>query len=356
MTDRAPSGLRQFVPLAPLTTFELGGPARYVQDVGSYRRVKEAVDWARRRHVPVVVLGGGSNVVVADEGFDGLVLRPVFDGLEVEAGGSRLAAGAGVVWDDVVALAVERGLTGIECLAGIPGLAGATPIQNVGAYGQEVARVVEDVTAIDLESLEEQSFSSAECRFGYRTSVFRRNPGRFLVTGVTFRLQKDGKPSPAYDELRRALDAFPGTPGPADVREAVLTLRRRKSMVHDPSDPNRRSAGSFFVNPVLTLQELDGIQKISGETVPTFPLDGGRVKLPAAWLIERAGFCKGMRRGNVGISSAHALALVHHGGGTAAELVSFARDIRDGVKREFGIRLRPEPVFLGFDDPDPLNI
>lgn len=359
------AGPRSEVPLAPLTSLELGGSARHLAEVADVPGTVEAVRWARRYEQPVAVLGGGSNVVVADDGVPGLVLRAAFCGIETNRDGDTVlvTAGAGEVWDELVARIVARGLAGIECLSGIPGLVGATPIQNVGAYGQEVGDVVESLRALDLESLEERVFPAGECGFGYRSSLFRESPGRYLVLDVTFRLRPGGAPTLAYQELRGAVEAHGSSPGVADVREAVLELRRSKSMVLDPTDPNRRSAGSFFVNPVVDRDRLTDIRRralelgvLTGdEQVRSFDIGSGSVKVPAGWLIEKAGFHKGLVRGPVGISSAHALALVHHGGGTAAQLVALAREIRDGVRKTFGITLRPEPVFLGFENEDPLD-
>ena len=358
-------GLQSDVPLAPLTSLELGGPAGSLVTIADVRDAVEAVRWARRRRQPVTVLGGGSNVVVADAGVSGLVLNVALGGLDYrhEGGAVFVTAGAGEVWDDVVAESTARGLAGIECLSGVPGLVGATPIQNVGAYGQEVGDVVESVRVLDLETLEDHGLSAAECRFAYRDSVFRRNPGRWLVLEVTFRLRPAGAPTLAYGDLQRALASRDAMPTVAEVREAVLDLRRSKSMVLDPKDPNRRSVGSFFVNPVMAIDDLAGADRcgrasgvlIGGDEVPTFEIGEGFVKVPAGWLIEKAGFRKGMRRGRVGISSAHALALVHYGGGTAGDLIALAREIRDGVRRAFGIDLRPEPVFLGFSTGNPLD-
>lgn len=363
--DPPPSGVRSEVPLAPMTTLELGGAARHLVEIETADGAREAVRWARSEGLELAVLGGGSNVVIADRGFDGLVLRIARRGVEVrrEDRGVLVTAAAGEPWDELVALTVSEDLAGIECLAGIPGAAGATPIQNVGAYGQEVASVIEGVRVLDLESLEERTLPPEACGFGYRTSCFRERPGRFLVLAVSYRLAPGGTPTVAYDELRRALAASGAAPPLAEVQEAVLALRRAKSMVIDPDDPNRRSAGSFFVNPVVNsgaLAELElrarraGVLGEAG-SVPSHPAGGGLFKLPAGWLIERAGFARGLRRGPVGISTKHALALVHHGGGTAGELVALAREIRDGVRKLFGITLEPEPVFLGFDTSQPLE-
>jgi UDP-N-acetylmuramate dehydrogenase len=360
------SDLQEDVALAPLTTLGLGGVARHLRAVSTLDDAVEAVRWARRRGEAVTVLGGGSNVVVADVGLSGFVLQAAFRGVEIVRDGETalVTAGAGEVWDELVAETVARGLAGLECLAGIPGLVGATPIQNVGAYGQEVGDIVETVRVLDLETLERRELSAEDCGFGYRSSFFRERPGRYLVLDVTYRLRPGGAPTLIYDELRRAISAGNGPPPTVgSVREAVLRLRRAKSMVLDPNDPNRRSVGSFFVNPVLetgAFREAERRGRQAGVLsdhveIPRFNIGSGRLKVPAGWLIERAGFSKGMRRGPVGISSSHALALVHHGGGTAAQLVDLAREIRDGVRDTFGITLRPEPVFLGFDRENPLD-
>ncbi len=358
-------GLRTEVPLAPLTSLELGGPAQHLVEVAGIDDAVEAVRWARGRGEALTVLGGGSNLVVADAGVRGLVLRAAVRGVEMTPahGAVLVTAGAGEAWDDLVAQTVGLGLAGLECLSGIPGLVGATPIQNVGAYGQEVGDVVDRVRVLDLETLGERTLSPGECRFGYRNSIFRERPGRHLVLDVTFRLRPGGVPTLAYQELRRAMAVRGSSPSISDVREVVLALRRSKSMVLDPDDPNRRSAGSFFVNPVVDQKALEDLDRrarkaglLTGDGgVPSFDIGAGRFKVPAGWLIEGAGFHKGLRRGPVGISPAHALALVHHGGGTAAQLVALAREIRDGVRNTFGIALHPEPVFLGFDRPNPLD-
>lgn len=356
--------IRRHVPLAPLTTLELGGPAASYIEIDNLATAEEVIRWAGDQSQPLTILGGGSNVVVADRGVPGLITRVAIRGVDFDKHGEdvRVTGAAGEPWDDFVGMTVAEDLTGLECLSGIPGLVGATPIQNVGAYGQEVAAVIDRVRVLDLKNLEEKILDSKSCRFGYRSSVFRDFPGRYLVLSVTYRLRRGGCPRVEYGELRRALGGGGATPSLAEVRKTVLDLRRRKSMVIDETDPNRRSVGSFFVNPVVDAvslavlrERIDAAESPSGTgDVPTFPAGEGRFKVPAAWLIERAGFAKGMRRGAVGISPAHALALVHHGGGTAAELVALARDIRDSVSLEFGVELQPEPVFLGFQTENPL--
>lgn len=344
------------VPLAPLTTFELGGPARYFTEAAGEADVIEALRWAGARGVPAFILGGGSNLVVADAGYDGLVIRMCQRGAVFNPRGQRVGVEvqAGQPWDTVVAEAVARGLAGVECLSGIPGLAGATPIQNVGAYGQEVSQTIRTVRVLDRATLQVAQWSPDACAFSYRNSIFKQQADRYLVLGVTFDLVPGGRPTVAYRELEEALA---GTPAPtlADVRRTVLALRRKKSMVIDPQDPNRRSAGSFFTNPIVATAVAErvvaqavaaGLVKSAAE-VPTFPAGAGLVKLAAGWLVERSGIPKGFRSGAVGVSSAHALALVHHGGGTAAELIALGRHVRAAVQARFGVMLEPEPVLLG---------
>jgi len=357
MPVEPPVGLREGVPLAPLTTLELGGPARYYFEARTRAELAQALRWADDQGLPVALLGGGSNLVVADAGFPGLLVRVGLRGLVVQAGGGavRVSAAAGEAWDWVVERSVGENLAGLECLSGIPGTAGATPVQNVGAYGQEVSEVVEEVRVIDRATLREGALDAAECGFGYRSSCFKAEPDRFVVLAVTFRLEPGGPGTVRYEELGRVVGPAASV---AAVREAVLALRRSKSMLADPDDPNRRSVGSFFTNPVLSPAEADEVVRKAVATgvgePPRFAAAGGRVKLAAAWLVERAGFRRGLRRGAVGLSSRHALALVHHGGGTAADLMALAREIRAGVEARFGVRLVPEPALLGFGRSDPL--
>ena len=351
----------QDVPLAPLTTFGLGGPARFFAEVTAPSDVAVALRWARAKDLPVFMLGGGSNLVVADEGFAGLVLHLRTRGLRwIEASGEwQVEAQAGETWDDVVVESVRRGAAGVECLSGIPGTAGAAPVQNIGAYGQEVGETIRTVRVLDRESLETRELASDDCGFGYRTSLFKREPGRFVILSVTLGLAPGGRPTLRYAELTSAF-ASNAEPSLSDVRQAVLVLRRKKSMLFDEMDANRRSAGSFFTNPIVTTEQATEIahravaaglaQNLSD--MPCFALADGRKKLTAGWLIEHAGLAKGLRRGAVGISSRHALALVHHGGGTTADLLRLALHVRSTVFNRFGVTLTPEPVFLGLTWPE----
>jgi UDP-N-acetylmuramate dehydrogenase len=349
--------VRDDVPLAPLTTLELGGRARHFVEAADEPTILAALAWAAARGVPALVLGGGSNVVVADAGFDGLVLRVATRGRAyAEAGGEvRLTAAAGEPWDALVADAVGRGLAGLECLSGIPGLAGATPIQNVGAYGQEVADTIRAVRVVDRLDGSILELPPSACGFGYRDSTFRRAPDRHVVLSVTFGLRPGGAPTLRYGELADALAREQVTATLAATRQAVLALRRRKSMVIDAADPNRRSVGSFFTNPIVAAAVAEGLAAraaadglvAAATDVPRWPAGGGRVKLSAGWLIERSEISKGLRSGHVGVSSAHALALVHHGGGSTVELLRLARRVRDAVRSRFGVTLVPEPIFVG---------
>jgi UDP-N-acetylmuramate dehydrogenase len=335
--------------LAPLTTLGIGGPARRLVTVttddglaGCLRALDDAGE-------PVLLVAGGSNLVVPDEGFAGTAVHIATRGVTVDERGDTadVTVAAGEPWDDVVALSVSRSLAGLECLSGIPGSTGATPVQNVGAYGQEVADTLLGVEVYDRVARVTRALTPAECAFGYRTSAFKGSD-RMVVLRVTFHLSASTESAPIrYAELARALAVAIGDRAPlADVREAVLRLRRGKGMVVDPADPDSASVGSFFTNPVLSRDDYTRLAELAGADVPSFPA-GDAVKVPAAWLIERAGFPKGYGAGRVGISTKHTLALVNRGGGTAAELLALAREIRDEVRRRFGVDLRAEPVLVG---------
>ena len=327
--------------LAPLTTLRLGGPARELVEARTEDEVVEAARGA------ALVLAGGSNVVIADEGIPGTVARIATRG--VERDGTRLTVAAGEDWDTLVATCVAEGLQGFECLAGIPGSVGATPIQNVGAYGQEVAETVESVRVFDRETGRVEIMTAADCGFVYRGSVFKYHDRR-VVLSVTFVLREDAVSGPLrYAELARALDVPVGGRAPlAEVREAVLALRRGKGMVIDPADPDSVSAGSFFTNPILDPGAYDALRTSGAPLVPpAWPESDGRIKTSAAWLIERAGFQRGYGNGRVGISTKHTLALVNRGGATTAELMALAREIAAGVRGRFGVELHPEPVLVG---------
>ena len=345
---------RYDAPLAPLTTLRLGGPARRLVTAYAEQSVVDVVREADRDGVPLLVLGAGSNVVLPDDGFDGTVLRIAVHGLAVEQDRDRAAvtAAAGEEWESFVALCVADRLAGIEALSGIPGLVGASPVQNIGAYGQDVAQTITSVRAYDRRSGQVVTLSAQECGFSYRYSAFKAEPGRWVVLAVTFALTAGELSTPVgYAELARRLGVQVGERAPlGEVREAVLALRRAKGMVLDPADPDTRSAGSFFTNPLLTPDQLHQLLARTPDAPPSWPEPDGRTKVSAAWLIERSGFGKGAFEGPVGISSKHTLALVNRGGGTTAQLRSVARAVRDGVREAFGVELVPEPVLVG----DPL--
>jgi UDP-N-acetylmuramate dehydrogenase len=332
------------VELAPLTTLRLGGPAARLVEARSEAELVEAM----RSQSPALVLAGGSNVVIADEGVGGTVVRVLSRGLERD--GARLVVAAGESWDAVVEMCVAERLQGFECLSGIPGSVGATPIQNVGAYGQEVAETVESVRVLDRATDRVIDMPASECGFQYRSSVFKYHDRR-VVLSVTFRMRAAGESGPLrYAELARALDVPIGGVAPlAEVREAVLALRRGKGMVIDAADPDSVSAGSFFTNPILDVSAFQAFAARADAPPPAWPEPDGCVKTSAAWLIEQAGFHRGYGNGRVGISTKHTLALVNRGGATTAELMSLAREIATGVRDRFGVDLHPEPVLVGHE-------
>ncbi len=346
-----PPDLQHHVSLAAHTTLSLGGPARHFAVIDSIEALRTALQWAENRH-EVLILGGGSNLVVSDDGFAGLALKLELRGLTFESNGVVQVA-AGECWDDLVRACTQRGLAGIECLSGIPGSVGATPIQNVGAYGQEVAEVIESVDVLDTRTGASRTIEAGDCRFAYRDSRFKHEPGRFIVLSVRFRLRPGGPPKLAYRELVRAVGDEPASL--SRVRDVVLELRRSKSMVIDPDDPNRRSVGSFFTNPIVSERSAQTVVDRAlaagivtrPDEVPRYDGGHGRTKLAAAWLIERAGVRKGWRHREVGVSSRHTLALVHHGGGTTVQLLELARMVRDRVHETFEVELRAEPHLVG---------
>jgi UDP-N-acetylmuramate dehydrogenase len=389
--------VREQVALSGYTTLGLGGPAARFVEAGSDEEVLATVRAADRDGEPVLVLGGGSNLVVADEGFPGTVIRMLTRGVRVLADGDAVLAtvAAGEDWDPLVERCVTDSLSGLECLSGIPGLVGATPIQNVGAYGQEVAETIVSVRAYDRARGLVVEMSNADCGFGYRTSVFKRGAsaaagtaglraaepgmvgsgaaaprsatGQFVVLGVTFRLARDPESAPVrYGELARALGVEHGGRALlADVRAAVLRLRRRKGMVLDPEDPDTRSAGSFFTNPVLDQEQFAALGQAvtaacgAGAQIPRYAAEAGQVKVSAAWLIEHAGFAKGypgdrsrpddqpsQQASGPRISTKHTLALVNPGGSSTKALLDLAAEITTGVRETFGIELAREPVLV----------
>ena len=348
MTEPAPGA-----PLAPLTTLRLGGPARRLITATTEAELVDAVRTADGAGEPLLVLAGGSNLVIADAGWDGTVVRVATAGIEVRTGSggpAQVRAAAGESWDGLVARLVADGLAGVECLAGIPGSTGATPIQNVGAYGQEVSGSLAAVRVLDRVSGAVEELAPADCGLRYRTSIFKRSE-RHVVLAVTFALERSALSEPIrYTELARSLGVEEGDKVPlAEARAAVLELRRAKGMVLDAADHDTWSAGSFFTNPILERARFATLEARAGDAgaPPRFAERDGRVKTSAAWLIERAGFRRGDARGGIALSGKHALALTNRGAGTTTELVAFAGEIAQAVDARFGVRLQPEPVFAG---------
>lgn len=338
----------EHVELAGYTTLGVGGAARWFAGAASEQDVADTVAFARKLQLPLFVLGGGSNLLVSDEGFPGLVLQMAIPG--VERDGDVLRVGAGVVWDDFVQQTVDAGLQGIECLAGIPGTVGGTPVQNVGAYGQEVSETIVSVRCFDTVAGQYVDLSNETCGFAYRTSRFNTTErGRYIVTRVDFRLREGGAPCLKYADLRKYFEGKP-QPSLAEVADAVRVIRRGKGMVVDAGDPNSRSAGSFFRNPIVAKEMLLKVSEAAGigvDVVPHWPAGEGLIKLPAAWLLEQAGFVRGYAMGRAGISSRHTLAVINRGDATAADIIALREEIIATVKLKFGIALEQEPVSVG---------
>lgn len=349
--------IQENVPLAPFTTLQIGGAARFFVEVRSEEELLRAFDFASARCLPIFVLGGGSNVLIADEGFPGLVVRIALSGVVWRNEGKHMlvTASAGEDWDRLVQLCVERELAGIECLSGIPGSVGGTPVQNVGAYGQEVSETIVSVRVFDRHEQSVIELTNAECRFDYRSSLFNTIArSRYVVLKVTYKLKPQGAPTLIYPDLIRLFAKRKVRPSLSEVREAVRLVRARKAMLIVPDDPDCRSAGSFFKNPIIAWKDLVRIETLSktqrliheDEQVPHFAAGVGKWKIPAAWLIERAGFQKGYCQGRAGISSKHVLAIINRGGATALEVLNLAKAIQEQVQEKFGIFIRFEPVVV----------
>jgi UDP-N-acetylmuramate dehydrogenase len=346
------SSIQQNIPLAPHTTLRIGGPARYFAQIHTETELLAAVGFARERSLPIFVLGGGSNLLVSDSGFDGIVLHiAIHQPLESKDRDGLLyeTIPAGVEWNDFVLSICEQGISGIECLAGIPGSVGGTPVQNVGAYGQEVSETIATVRALDLQTLEFADLSNQQCGFAYRRSIFNTtHRGRYIVTAVTFRFDPTQKPRLTYADLTRHFGS--AQPTPLEIYFAVRDIRHAKGMLLVEGEPDCRSAGSFFKNPVVDPAFLDRIATaidIPRDKIPHWPADHGQIKLPAAWLLERAGFVKGYAMGKAGISSRHTLALINRGDATASEIIGLRNTIQQKIEFLFGIKLEQEPVQLG---------
>ena len=355
--------IQENVPLAPLTTLQVGGAARYFAELKREDDVREAAQFAKTRDLPLFVLGGGSNLVIADSGWPGLVIRIAIGGITsprtTDAMGNAVlfSVGAGVNWDDFVAQAVAQNCAGVECLSGIPGSVGGTPVQNVGAYGQEVADTVESVRAFDLRNpdLKEDRIvvlPKPACGFRYRASIFNSTErGRYIILRVNYRLKRGGAPSLKYADLQKHFAERKTPPSLAETREAVRETRRNKGMLIVPGDDDCRSAGSFFKNPMLSeahFKDLAARAESKGLEIPSYPALDAQKKVPAAWLVEHSGFSKGYAMGAAGISHKHALALINRGDAKASDIVGLKDEIQRGVQEAWGILLEPEPVFVGF--------
>ena len=334
-----------------MTTFQVGGPARYFIAARTEDEVGKAVGFAREHGVPFFVLGGGSNLVISDSGWDGVVLKISLPGIRQSGkdGKTTFDVGAGEDWDSFVAHTVGLNCAGIECLSGIPGTVGGTPVQNVGAYGQEVAETITRVRVLDLEQNQVREIENRDSGFAYRTSIFNSSArGRYIVLRVAYTLTPNAAPRIEYADLKKFFGAR--SPSLQEAREAVRHIRRSKAMLLVEGDPDCRSAGSFFKNPIVTPEQYEDVSQrpaAKGKCVPKFPAADGKTKVSAAWLVEHSGFSKGFARGAVGISGKHALAIVNRGGARAAEIVALKNDVQRRVRENFGIELQPEPVFVG---------
>ena len=350
--------LQENVTLAPLTTFEVGGPARFFVEAKSLSEVQQAVQFAQSRDLPLFVLGGGSNLVVSDAGFHGLVLKVAIAGIERRAGTHEgrilFDVGAGEPWDRFVSHAVRAQCAGTECLSGIPGSVGGTPVQNVGAYGQEVSDSIESVEVFDTRDGQVRELCNEACGFSYRSSIFNTSErGRFIIVRVTYALVAGGEPHLHYADLKEHFAGRESRPNLLETRDAVRHMRARKGMLIVEGDPDCRSAGSFFKNPVLTELQHEGLRKraeAKGLVVLSYPALEKNKKVSAAWLVEKSGFARGYGFGHVAISTKHALALVNRGGATATEILALKDQIQQRVEEVWGIRLEPEPVFVGIHE------
>jgi UDP-N-acetylmuramate dehydrogenase len=356
--------IQEEIPLAPLTTLGVGGRARYFAELKREDEVREAVQFAKSRELPLFILGGGSNLVVADSGWPGLVLWMAMGGITTpateDAGNAVLfSVGAGVDWDDFVAQAIVQNCAGVECLSGIPGSVGGTPVQNVGAYGQEVSDTIESVRVFDLKDERVVVLPKPACGFRYRSSIFNTaERGRYIILRVNYRLKRGGSPSLKYADLQKYFAERVATnsaerklPSLTEVRHAVREIRRSKGMLIVPGDEDCRSAGSFFKNPIITeaaFEELRARATTKGMAIPNYPALDAQHKVSAAWLVENSGFSKGYEMGSAGISQKHALALINRGEAKASDIISLKDRIQNGVQEAWGVRLEPEPVFVGF--------
>jgi UDP-N-acetylmuramate dehydrogenase len=346
--------IQENIPLAPLTTLGVGGPARYYTDAKTVADVQQALAFAESRSLPVFVLGGGSNLVISDNGWPGLVLKIAIPGIdESDSNGQvRFNVGAGEDWDKFVARAVARNCAGVECMSGIPGSVGGTPVQNVGAYGQEAAETIDSVQVLDRRDNQIRELCNEACGFSYRTSIFNTiERGRFIILRVSYLLTVGGAARVEYADLKKYFVGWTKAPTLAETRDAVRQIRARKAMLITPGDEDCRSAGSFFKNPVLSQEQFDDLNRRAAAknlTIPNYPALESQRKVSAAWLVEHSGFERGFTRGHVGISRKHALAIVNRGEASAAEVIALKNQIQDRVREIWGVSLEAEPVMVGF--------
>ena len=346
--------LHENILLAPLTTFKVGGPARFFVEAKTIEDVREALEFAVSKNLKLFVLGGGSNLLVSDKGWPGLVLRIGIPGIqEISKNGRTLfAVGAGEEWDKFVGHVVGKKYAGVECLSGIPGSVGGTPVQNVGAYGQEVAETIESVQALEVATLKVCEIAKKDCGFSYRTSIFNSTQrGRYIILKTTYSLQLGSAPKIEYADLKKYFAGWNEQPTLADTRDAVRQIRTSKGMLITPGDPDCQSAGSFFKNPILTAEQHDELLRraaIKGLQVPSYPALESQKKVSAAWLVEHSGFGRGFIAGRAGISRKHALAIVNRDNATAFDIINLKEQIQSRVKEIWGIQLEPEPVMVGF--------
>ncbi len=348
--------IQENIQLAPFTTLQVGGPARYFIAAENERDLRDALDFSSSKRLPLFLLGGGSNLLVADEGWPGVVVKIALRGVEFssERDSMLFYAAAGESWDALVAHTVEQDCAGLECLSGIPGTVGGTPVQNVGAYGQEVSQTITKVRVLEIATGRAMELSNGECGFQYRRSVFNSSAaGKYAVLEVGYRLKKGGAPTIHYADVKNFFAAAASRPSLLQVRDAVRQIRAAKAMLITQGDEDCRSAGSFFKNPLVPEAEALRIEtmvqpRVPEKAMPRYPAENGLVKLSAAWLVEQAGFHKGYQRGPVAISRKHALAIVNRGGAKAQDIISLKNEIQTKVFDVWGVRLAPEPVFVGF--------
>lgn len=352
--------VQENISLAPFTTFKIGGNARYFITAETEKEIIDAINFANENDFEIFILGGGSNILVSDDGFDGLVLKIASKGIlqaEIDDQFVAVTAQAGEDWDEFVEFCVNKDLAGIECLSGIPGLVGGTPIQNVGAYGQEVSETIKTVRVYDRKSKQVLELSNQDCGFEYRKSIFNTTQkDRFVVLSVVFNLQKNGKAKIAYADLQKHF--VDRNPTLAETRKIVRQIRESKGMLVRQGGLDSQSAGSFFKNPIVDKEKYNEIQKIAhkleligrDDKVPSFFVDENNVKIPAAWLIEKSGFHKGFQNGKAGLSTCHTLALTNRGNAKAEDILKLKEIIQSKIKELFEIELTPEPNFIGFQN------